>query len=396
MKHRSQGKKQHRDDDYYDEYYEEEQPTTKKSKPVEYDSEPRRSNGRHRPRQHSRRRPDRYSDDYEEDERPLRPSRKQGRYDNYPRSPRPSRYRGYSRDDHEAVPAERPGYISGGRLGSVNRKRLESDSNRGGSRKNNGRPVYEDEDEEEYYDEEDESYEEEVASRRNQRPGRYNGRVPISEDDYDDDTRRRKPYENGNNRKNSGSSGKYNKPVSQDESPASSKHSEKLTQNHNRNEKLVSNTDSANNKDFIQDYDKEEDYDEEYEEKPFREASQSKGRVEENIESHTLYHDHNNNSTDIIATVPDNKDSVKFSQQSADFGTPENSQQIYPSRNNNRKPSVDEISTNSPKFKVSSTTVYSEGEYDDELPRYSNFRPKIEMKARIVPPTCLLYTSRCV
>lgn len=398
VKHRSQSKKQQRDDDYYDEDYEEEQPKPKKSKPIEYDSEPRRSNGRHRTRQHSRRRPDRYSDDYDDDEddRPLRSNRKQSRYDNHPRTSRPSRYRGYSRDDHEdAVPAERPGYISGGRLGSVNRKRLEPDGNRGGSRKNNGRPVYEDEEEGEYYDEDEDSYEEEVASRRNHRPGRYNGRVPVSEDDYEDDIRGRKPYESGNSRKNSGSPGKSNKPTAQDESQASSKHLEKLTDNRNRNEKHVSNTASAKYKDVIQDYDKEEDYDDEYEEKPLHDNSQSKGKDEENTKTHpSSYHDHDNSSTDSTDRVPVIKESVKLPQQSVNFRNPLNSEQIYPTRGTSRKTNVDESATTTPKFKVSSTTAYSDSEYDDEVPRYSNFRPKIEMKARIVPPTPLLNNYR--
>lgn len=397
-KHRSQSKKQQRDDDYYDEDYEEEQPKPKKSKPVEYDIEPRRSNGRHRTRQHSRRRPDRYSDDYDddEDERPLRPSRKQGRYDNHPRSSRPSRYRGFSRDDHEeAVPAERPGYISGGRLGSVGRKRLEPDNNRGGSRKNNGRPIYEDEDEEEYYYDDDASYEDEVASRRSHRPGRYNGRVPISEDDYEDDTRGRKTHESGNSRKNSGSSGKSNKSASQGESPGSSKRLEKLSENRNRNEKPISNVDSAKYKDIIQDYGKEEDYDDEYEDKPLHETPQTKGRGEENIKSHPSENNyHDNNSTVLTDSVPDTKDSVKFSQPSTNFRSPISSEQIYSPRSTNRKTSVEEITTNTPKFKVSSTTAYSDSEYDDEVPRYSNFRPKIEMKARIVPPTPLLNNYR--
>lgn len=130
--------------------------------------ESRRTSSRNRPRQHSRRRPDRYEDDYE-DKRPVRP-RKKSRYEESSETSRGNRggSKGYSREEPNPVPAERPGYISSSRYSTGNRKRTEENV-RGHTTKRPSRVVYDDEeDEEEYYDYEEEQ--EEGTNRRNNKP----------------------------------------------------------------------------------------------------------------------------------------------------------------------------------------------------------------------------------
>ncbi|XP_039297555.1 uncharacterized protein LOC111059008 isoform X1 [Nilaparvata lugens] len=168
-------------DDYYDDeeeddYLEEQPPKYKKVKTSDYEAEPsttsdsrRPVSSRHRLRVHSHRRPDRFDDDYEEEYDRFRKRKEPRNKDDY-NSQRSSRFRNrgkYSRDE-EAVPAQRPGYISGGRASPTSRRKPQNEYQRPPARKTHDRrPIYEDDDYEEYYD--DDEVEDEKMPRRNNR-----------------------------------------------------------------------------------------------------------------------------------------------------------------------------------------------------------------------------------
>lgn len=173
-----QTKHEEEDEEYYDDEYEDEyvKPPPKRMKQGSaYGSdsgekvESRRTSSRNRPRQSSRRKPDRYEDDYE-DKRPMRP-RKKSRYEDSSETSRGNRggsNKGYSREEPNPVPAERPGYISSSRYSTGNRK-ITEEGVRSHTTKRPSRVVYdEEEDEEEYYDYEEEP--EEGTIRRNNKP----------------------------------------------------------------------------------------------------------------------------------------------------------------------------------------------------------------------------------
>lgn len=168
------------DDEYYDEEYEDDYvkplPPKRGKGGSEYSSEAasktesRRPTSRQRPRQSSRRRPDRYDDDYEED-RPVRP-RKRNRYEDPPQMSRGNRggNRGYTRDEPDPVPSERPGFISNSRYPAGNRKKAE-DERSVTSKRPPSRVVYdEDEEEEEYYDDEEDDAQDDDSSKRTHKP----------------------------------------------------------------------------------------------------------------------------------------------------------------------------------------------------------------------------------
>ncbi|XP_075219353.1 uncharacterized protein LOC142323501 [Lycorma delicatula] len=263
---RNQPRKQQTDDEeYYEDEYEEEQqpPKYKKTKQNDYDNGPtgsgdRRSSNRHRLRLQNRKRPDRYEDDddlgdddYEQEERPR--SRKGQRYDDYnPRVSRPrgNRGKGYLRDD-EAVPAERPGYISGSRTGTMsasNRKRPHnSEHTRNSGRKHQERrPVYEDEDDDdEYYYDDDEEVEEEKVSRRNHKPStsRYNGR---RDDEYTDDSRNGRRQNSKTSSLNSGNNSQKSLPSNRQSEKSRSEDGDYSKQLYKKNDKVNNDKTDSN------------------------------------------------------------------------------------------------------------------------------------------------------
>ncbi|RZF33618.1 hypothetical protein LSTR_LSTR006996 [Laodelphax striatellus] len=173
-------------DDYYDDeedddYPEEQPPKYKKMKTSDYEAEPSTTSDSRRPvtsrhrlrvQNQNHRRPDRYDDDYEEEYDRGRKRKEPARTQDDANSQRSSRFRsrGKLSRDEEAVPAERPGYISSGRAAPNGRKKPQNDYQRPPGRKNQDRrPIYEDDDYEEYYDNEEDDVEDEKISRRNHR-----------------------------------------------------------------------------------------------------------------------------------------------------------------------------------------------------------------------------------
>ncbi|XP_054279857.1 uncharacterized protein DDB_G0283697-like [Macrosteles quadrilineatus] len=198
-----QNKHEEEDEEYYDYEYEEDyvKPPPKRGKGGSDSNEKsssRRPSGRHRPRQNTRRRPERYDDDYEDD-RPVRP-RKRQRYEEPSQMGRGNRggNRGYSREEPDPVPAERPGFISTSRLSSGGRKRNEEDKPQPSNKKTYTAPVYDEEEEEEYYDDEEGDVGDDEENRRVQKPSTESIKSRHA-DDYDSNNGRksgRKPLDN--------------------------------------------------------------------------------------------------------------------------------------------------------------------------------------------------------
>lgn len=160
------------EDEYYEDEYEDDYakpPPKRANQGNDYSTESkgdsRRSNNRQRQRPFSRRRPERYDDEYDDD-RPLRPRKRPLHEEQLGRGNRGG-YRGYSRDEPDPVPADRPGFISNGRFGSGNKKRAEESRSQTTTKRPISRVVYDDEeDEEEYYDDEEDETQYEDSSRR--------------------------------------------------------------------------------------------------------------------------------------------------------------------------------------------------------------------------------------
>lgn len=391
---RGQHKKQRvEDDEYYDDDdYEEEPPvSTKKNKPDSSSKgESHRPSSRFRQRQQNHRKHDRYEDEYDEDDRPARPSRKQMRHEEYSRPNRPNRDRtGHKthleEDPEEAVPAERPGYISSDRLPHGPRKQIESESSR--SRFNQkSRPVHEEDEDEEYYDEREEEDEDmRVASRKNQR-NENNKSKGHSDYDYAEDTKGRttnsdrnrgrideKPL--GSQRSSNRNKGRVSPRVSirtkddRETVPVKSGSSSSRIVQKNNNKFSRPSTEVEDDED---DYEEEE-----YDEKPQQTPTRNNERFKENTKQSTGQT--RGSGSSIVSEETSQKagftPSSSLSNQNQGF-----------SRSNFRSKTTTEETITS-----KSTIRPTSGQYEDYDDNKTTFRPQsssyVESKSRVNPST---------
>jgi len=380
------------DDEYEDDYY---KPPPKKSKSdSDYSSEssgkgePRRSNGRHRPRQHSRRRPDRYEDEYEED-RPVRP-RKRPRYEDPPPMTRGNRggHRGYSRDEPDPVPAERPGFISSGRSSPSSRQKTEEERSQSSNKKQPSRVVYDDEeDEEEYYDEEeDEDISESEANKKYNKPSGQSGR---RNDDYEAESEK-KSYNTNSKPPSSFQPSKSNFKSNERISSAvdSTKSENVKPANRQKSETSTSNTEELNiqcKNNCGDSY--PDDSDPNKEPKQGRRKENERDNQKESNERDRIFSSRFRETSTDLKTKQQSYEPTSPGRVSAlpNYRTVQSTEP--PQRS---KPSIRVKSTTEETTQKETTTTNLPEDYSDESStsnnKYSNFRSK----GRVVPPTPLV------
>uniref|UniRef100_A0A1B6FIX4 Chitin-binding type-2 domain-containing protein n=1 Tax=Cuerna arida TaxID=1464854 RepID=A0A1B6FIX4_9HEMI len=408
-----QSKHEEDEEEYYDDEYDEEyfKPPPKRSKTSsDYGSElstkddSRRSSGRHRPRPQSRRRPGRYEDDYE-DERPVRP-RKRPRYEDPPQMNRGNRgnHRGYSRDEPDPVPADRPGFISSGRFPSGSRKRLE-DERPQSSKKLPSRVIYDDEeDDEEYYDDEEEDVQDEDISRRGKNPSSHSVNNGRRNDDYEVEHERN--YSPGNRKLTETNNSKTNSRSDVRSQPSIKYHGDSSKSD---NSKLTNRQKSENNnynKGAADDQCKNdcEDYMYDTEDELKQEKRKGHDRENQKQDNERDIHKQTNDRDRLFSSrfrevmndqqpkqqSNDPSGSGRSSIASSNYRTASTNSDIQQRTKSSRvNPGVDEPKV-SPTQPVTTTTLSSLGDYTDESStsgvKFTNFRSK----GRLGPPTPLL------
>lgn len=407
-------KAEEEDEEYYDEEYEDDYvkplPPKRGKGGSEYSSEAasksesRRPANRQRPRQSSRRRPDRYDDDYEED-RPLRP-RKRNRYEDPPQMSRGNRggNRGYSRDEPDPVPSERPGFISNSRYPAGNRKKAE-DERSVTTKRPPSRVIYDDEDEEEeYYDDEEEDAQDDDSSKRAHKPASHSaGSERRRTEDYEADSGRkystpsRKPI--GDTKSNVRSdlrgqnSGGYQGEMSRNENgKAASRLKFEAT-----SAKLGSKSETCKNgcdDDDYSDYSVDDSRQEKNRGSDRDEFKQTsvKDSQRQLSERDRLFSSRFRDSVGDSKSKHQNHDQTGPGKVSSSLSNMRTATQLNPNpsqrtKNGRIKPAIEETA-NLPRSTTTTTEAYVD--YSDESStsgsKYSNFRSK----GRIVPPTPLI------